>query len=165
MEHVPINTGHCGLLRLIVPKRAAKQVRDEAGIVALEVHDVQGGVQRPIGLFEIENFADGSVSSCHDARRFSLCNVMSARYAGRRHHGYWPINTHPVREVVPTLEFDNIAQRAVVPTHAPNSSKFLAIRAASSAASSFSPFKSMWMERKASSKSKSSSTASGATPT
>ena len=63
------------------------------------------------------------------------------------------------------LEIDKVGEAFQRHAHAPNSSKFLAMRAASSAASSFNPFKSIWMARKASSKSKSSSVSSGATPT
>jgi hypothetical protein len=87
MKHVAVHAGYCRLLRSIIAERVSQQIRNKAGIVALEIDNVERRVQWPVRLFQKEHLTNRSISPCHDTGRLRFSFSVSAGYTGGGYDG------------------------------------------------------------------------------
>jgi hypothetical protein len=78
MQVVSIHTRHSGLVAAGVGQDALKKIRRESRIVALEVLDIECGVQRPEILLDEKYFAECSVTAGNYPGTPYLGGVMAA---------------------------------------------------------------------------------------
>ena len=86
------------------------KVANEEGIIAFEILDVKGGVQRPEIVSDEINVPDCAVPTCHYARAFNLGFDVIIGYARRRYYRDRSRAALLLGEVVPAFERDYLPQ-------------------------------------------------------
>ena len=82
VEIVAVHPGNRGLVTARTGKHRAQEIRREPRIVALEVPDIERGVQRPKVVRHEEHLPQGSVSPRHDTGSPDLRGVVPPRDPG-----------------------------------------------------------------------------------